>query len=140
MEFFAGFIDRHHFRVGGCKLELGSTIISARYDFVFVNEHRADGDFPFLYARVCLVAQSCPALCDPIDYSPPAFSVHGDSPGKNTRVSWNAPLQGIFPTYEFNPGLPHCRWILYHLSHCTLLARKTSSKSMKDFSKLSKSK
>ena len=26
-------------------------------------------------------------------------------------------LQGIFPTQESNPGLQHCRWILYHLSH-----------------------
>ena len=26
-------------------------------------------------------------------------------------------LRGIFPTQGSNPGLPHCRWILYHLSH-----------------------
>ena len=26
-------------------------------------------------------------------------------------------LQGIFPTQESNPGLPHCRQILYELSH-----------------------
>ena len=26
-------------------------------------------------------------------------------------------LQGIFPTWESNPGLPHCRQILYQLSH-----------------------
>ena len=26
-------------------------------------------------------------------------------------------LQGIFPTQGSNPGLPHCRWILYCLSH-----------------------
>ena len=26
-------------------------------------------------------------------------------------------LQGIFPTQESNPGLQHCRWILYQLSH-----------------------
>ena len=26
-------------------------------------------------------------------------------------------LQGIFPTQGSNPGFPHCRWILYHLSH-----------------------
>ena len=28
-------------------------------------------------AVLCLVAQSCPALCDPMDCSPPGFSVHG---------------------------------------------------------------
>ena len=27
------------------------------------------------------------------------------------------PFQGIFPSQGFNPGLPHCRWILYQLSH-----------------------
>ena len=26
-------------------------------------------------------------------------------------------LQGIFPTQALNPGLPHCRQTLYHLSH-----------------------
>jgi len=26
-------------------------------------------------------------------------------------------LQGIFPTQELSPGLPHCRQILYRLSH-----------------------
>ena len=31
---------------------------------------------------LCLVAQSCLILCHPLDCSPPASSVHGDSPGK----------------------------------------------------------
>ena len=43
--------------------------------------------------------------------------IHGDSPGKNTRVGCHALLQGIFPTQGLNPGLPHCKQILYHLSH-----------------------
>ena len=33
---------------------------------------------------LCLVAQSCLTLCDPMDCSMPGSSVHGDSPGKNT--------------------------------------------------------
>jgi len=64
-----------------------------------------------------LVAQSCPTLCDTTDCSPPGSSVHEDSPGKNTGVGGHAVLQGIFPTQGSNPGLPHCRRILYHLSH-----------------------
>ena len=40
-----------------------------------------------------------------------------DSPGKNTGVGCHAFLHGIFPTQRSNPGLPHCRQILYHLSH-----------------------
>ena len=47
----------------------------------------------------------------------PGSSVHGDSPGKNTGVGYHALLQGIFPTEGSNPGFPHCRQILYHLSH-----------------------
>ena len=66
---------------------------------------------------MCLAAQSCLILCDPKDWGPTGSSVHGDSPGKNTRVSCHALLQGIFPTQGSNPGLPHCRQILYHLSH-----------------------
>ena len=58
---------------------------------------------------VCLVTQSCPALCDPMDNSPPGFSVHG--------VGCHALLQEIFPTQGSNSGLQHCRWILYRLSH-----------------------
>ena len=66
---------------------------------------------------VCSVTQSCLTLCNPMDYSWPGSSVHGDSPGQNTRVGCHALLQGIFPTRELNPALLLCRWILYHLSH-----------------------
>ena len=62
-------------------------------------------------------AQSCLTLCNPMDRSLPASSVHGDSPGKTTRMGCHALLQGIFPTQGSNPGLLHCRQILYHLSH-----------------------
>ena len=70
-----------------------------------------------LYAVLCLVTQLCLTLCDPMDYSPPGSSLHGHSPSKNSGVGCHALLQGIFPTQGLNPGLPHCRWILYHLSH-----------------------
>ena len=52
-----------------------------------------------------------------MDCSPPGFSVHGDSPGTNTGVGCHSLLQGIFPNQGSNPGLPHCRQILHHLSH-----------------------
>ena len=39
-----------------------------------------------------------------------------NSPGQNTGVGSPSLLQGIFPTEGLNPGLPHCRQILYHLS------------------------
>ena len=46
-----------------------------------------------------------------MDYSP------WDSPGQNTGVGSRSLLQGIFPTQGSNPGLPHCRQILYQLSY-----------------------
>ena len=49
--------------------------------------------------------------------SPPVSSVHEHSPGKNTGMGCPALFQRIFPTQGSNPGLVHCRQILYHLSH-----------------------
>ena len=40
-----------------------------------------------------------------------------NSPGQNTGMGSHFFLQGIFPTQGPNPGFPHCRWILYQLSH-----------------------
>ena len=73
--------------------------------------------YPLLPISVCLVAQLCPTLWDPIDCSLPGCSVHGDSPGKNTGVGSLSLLQEIFPTQGWNPRLLHCRQILYRLSH-----------------------
>ena len=78
---------------------------------------------------LCLVAQSCPALCDPMECSPPGSSVHGDSPARimewvampfcrgssKDRRSWKD-LPGIeprFPTLQADsllsepPGKDH---------------------------------
>ena len=40
-----------------------------------------------------------------------------EAPGKNTGVGCHSLLQGIFLIQGLNPGLLHCRQILYHLSH-----------------------
>ena len=53
---------------------------------------------------LCLVAQLCLTLYDPMEYSPPGSSVYGDSLGKNAGVGCHA-LQGIFPTQGSNPSL-----------------------------------
>ena len=60
------------------------------------------------------VAQSCLTLCDPMDYVSPS---PWNSPGQNTGVGSLSLCQGIFTTQGSNPGFPHCRWILYQLSH-----------------------
>ena len=40
-----------------------------------------------------------------------------NSPGQNPGVGSLFLLKGIFPTQGLNPGLPHCRRILYQLNH-----------------------
>ena len=40
-----------------------------------------------------------------------------NSLGQSTGVGSLSLLQRIFPTQESNPGLLHCRWMLYQLSH-----------------------
>ena len=55
------------------------------------------------------VAQSCLTLYDTMDYL-------WNSPGQNTGVGGLSLLKGIFLTEGSNPGLPHCKWILYQLS------------------------
>ena len=59
------------------------------------------------------VAQSCSALCDPIDYTYNPWN----SPGQNTGVGRLSLLQLIFLTQESNQGLLNCRQILYQLSY-----------------------
>ena len=60
--------------------------------------------------RVCVCTkslQSCPTLCDPMDYSSPGFSVPGDSPGKNIGVSGlPCPPQGDLLDPGIKPASP----------------------------------
>ena len=72
-----------------------------------------DSFFKVLGLKVCLVSQSCPALCDPMDCSLPGSSVHGILQAR--ILEWVAIPQGIFPTQGSNPSFLHCRQILYHL-------------------------
>ena len=74
--------------------------------------------FPFFLCSICnvvLVAQ-LRLTFDSRDCSPPGSSVHGIL---QTRMLEGIPFPspGIFLTQVLNLGLPHCRQILYHLSH-----------------------
>ena len=71
------------------------------------------GNICFVFKRAfwVKVAQSCPTLCNPMEYSP------WNSPDQNTGVGSLSLLQGIFLTQGSNPGIPHCRQILYQLNH-----------------------
>ena len=60
-------------------------------------------DFSYLHVCCAKSCQSCPTLCDPVDYRLAGSSVHGDSPGKNTGMCCQALLQGMFLTQRSNP-------------------------------------
>ena len=74
--------------------------------------------FPFFVSLLkwSEVAQSCPTLCYPMDYSLPGSSVHGIFPGR--ILEWGAiSPSGYLPDKVLNSGLLgllYCRQILYH--------------------------
>ena len=78
---------------------------------------------PKVKLSVCvLVTQLCQILCNPMEYSPLRLLFPWNSPGKNTGVGCQflpaiSSSRGIFLTQGLNPGLLHCKWTLYHLSH-----------------------
>ena len=75
------------------------------------------GDFPG-GLQTSAVAQLCPILYNLMDCSLPGSSIHGIFQArKSTGVGCHCLFQGIFPTQGSNPGLPHYRQMLYHLSH-----------------------
>ena len=63
------------------------------------------------------VAQLCPTLYEPMDYSLPHSSVHGIFQARVLEWVVIPFFRGIFLTPGSNPGLLHCRQTLYHLSH-----------------------
>ena len=71
-----------------------------------------------LLSHICvLLTQFSLTLCDPMDCSPKGSSVHGISQARILGVGCHFLHRGIFQTQGLNPGLPHCRQILYCLSH-----------------------
>ena len=84
----------------------GETVETVRDFIVLGSKITTDGDCSHEIKRhlllgrksmtnLCLVAQSCPILCNPM--GPPGPSVHRDSPGKNTGVGCHAILQDDKP-------------------------------------------
>ena len=82
----------------------------------------------YLYLALCFswvalfpgvsVAQSCPAVCDPMDCSLPGSSIHGIFQAR--VVEWVAmPFSrgASHPSDRWNLGLLHHRQTLYHLSY-----------------------
>src|SRR5574337_500361 len=60
-----------------------------------------------LVSMICVHAQSCLTLCNPMDCSLPGSSFPWNFPGKNTAVGCHFLLQVIFQTQGSNPSLLH---------------------------------
>ena len=123
---FLFFWDPYNLNVGAFDVvpEVSEVILSSFHSFYFMLLFRSyfhhfifqliDSFFCFRYSAIdsfqkVKVTQLCPTLCNPMDCP-------WNSPGQNTGVGSLSLLQGIFPTQGSNPGLPHCRRILYQLS------------------------
>ena len=80
---------------------------------------------PVLHTCICVCMQFCVVpsrvklkftqSC--LTLQPRGLCSPWNSPGQNTGVGSLSLLQEIFPTLGSNSGLPHCRRILYQLSH-----------------------
>ena len=60
-------------------------------------------------------SESCSVVSDSL--RPPGLYSPWNSPGQNIGMGSLSLLQGFFPSQGSNLGLPHCRQILYQLSH-----------------------
>ena len=89
----------------------------------FSHTHKFSGQvfvkFPLekTYSMESEVAQSYPTLGTPWIVACARLIHPWDFLGKSTGVDCRFLLQGIFPTQGSNPGLPHCKQMLYCLSH-----------------------
>ena len=78
--------------------------------------HLSHQGSPYLLESESESRSSCLTLCDPMDCSPPGSSVHGIlQPEYWSGLPFPSP--GDLPNPGSNPGLLHCRQVLYHLSH-----------------------
>jgi len=81
--------------------------------YIYIYTHT---DIKYIHAVLCLVAQLCLTLCDPMDCSPQVSSAHGILLARILEWVASSFLQRVFPTQGLNPSLPNW-WILYLLSY-----------------------
>ena len=107
-----------------CRYSLGSSDsllpshVSTHSTFAIPSQLRTYAREPCtkcVYA--CSVTQSCPALCNPMDCSPPGSSVLGIFQARILEWVCHFLLQGIFPSQGSNPYLLHGQVDSLPLSH-----------------------
>ena len=108
--------DRYHIQIHISKMDtglfytyMGACIGHVMWRPVLRKEYEMD-----LGRHVCvcvLVTQSCPTLCDPMDYIPPGSSLHGIP--QERILEWVVILfPGFFLTQESNLCFLHCTQFL----------------------------
>ena len=93
----------------------GCTILETYQQYACSSFSTSSPTFVIVFLNVTIMKVSCSVVSD-------SLQLHGlyspwNSPGQNTGGGSRSHLQGIFPTQESNPGLLHCRQILYQLRY-----------------------
>ena len=76
-------------------------------------DNESEVEAPFIYVVVVVYLLCCVWLLQPHGLQPARLLCPWDFPGKNAGVGCHFLLRAIFPTQGLNPGLLHCRQILY---------------------------
>ena len=94
---------------------VGEDVEKSEHSHIVGGELRWCSHFEWVNVNV-LVTRLCPTLCKSMDFSLPGSSVHGILQAR--ILEWVAiPFSGDLHNPGIEPGLQHCRQILYHLSH-----------------------
>ena len=102
----------HFFMLSICAFLLFFQIYIYKYHW---NECVCKGENRTTSIKTTVESESHSVVSDSLlSHGYPIHSIN--SPGQNTGVGSLSLVQGIFPTQELNPGLPHCGQILYQLS------------------------
>ena len=91
---------------GYLNLLIMDTYKTPTSDIILYSQNRILSSYSDIYSESPSVVSDTLQSCGP-----------WNSPGQNTGMGCLSLLQGIFPTQGSNPGLLHCRQILYQLSH-----------------------
>ena len=99
-----------NYKLCPCKLQIQISVLKQKgwFDFIFLTSVKADGPLRIIWKWKVKVASHVRLFVPPWTIQSPWGSL-----GQNTGVGSLSLLQGIFPTQGSNPGLLHCKWILY---------------------------
>ena len=100
------------------KIILNNGILVIQKNEVLYIKYISDKDLPYSTGNLkvkVLVTQWCPTFCDSMDCSPRGSSVHGILQARVLEGETILFFRGS--SQQSKLDLPHCRKILYHLSH-----------------------